>query len=107
MPHDDAGLFDLPAEANSAAAKREEPRISPDQVTKLRQAFDAAGITSMEERQQIIESCTIRPVANIRELLAKDVRPILARIEQQKTSKGPKTGSAWDNRDEDTWIDKL
>ena len=70
-------------------------------------AFDAAGVTSMEERQQIIESCTIRPVANIRELLAKDVRPILSRIEQRKNSKGPATGSDWDNREEDTWIDKL
>lgn len=104
MTNTSAGLFDLPETEPAAPAS---PPITNAQVQAIRQAFDAVGITSMEERQQIIESCTIRPVANIRELLAKDVRPILSRINQRMTSKGPATGSAWDNREEDTWIDKL
>jgi hypothetical protein len=97
-------LFDVPEPTPAVQA---EPPITPEQVQSLRQAFDSAGITSMEERQQIIESCTIRSVANIRELLARDVRPILDRIEQRKNSGGPASGTAWDNREEDTWIDKL
>lgn len=67
----------------------------------------AAGIDSMDERKAIIESCTIREVANIRELYAKDVRPVLRRIEERRNYKGPATGSTWDNREEDTWIDRL
>lgn len=62
----------------------------------------------MEERKDIIESCTFpRSVVNIRELYAKDVRPILRRIHERNSNKSPVVGSAWDNREEDTWIDKL
>lgn len=107
MHHDDEGLFNLPAPAYSRPDEREEPRISINQIAILRGAFDDAGIMSMEERQKIIESCTIRPIANIRELLARDVRPILDRISQRINSTGLAVGNAWDNREEDTWIDKL
>lgn len=108
--HDNGpGLFNLPGAATEtpAPAVREELRISADQVAQLRAAFDAAGISKMGARQEIIESCTIRPVANIRELFARDFRPILKRIEERSRSTGPAAGSAWDNREEDTWIDKL
>lgn len=81
--------------------------IRDAQVQQLREAFAEAGISSMDDRRAIIESCTIRQVASIRELLAKDVRPILRRIEERTLPPKQTSGSAWDNRDEDTWIDKL
>lgn len=107
MNDDGAGLFDLPQQAVPAIPEAEEARINPEQIARLRVAFDAAGITSMDERQAIIENCTIRPVASIRDLLARDVRPIMKRIEQRTSGTGATTGSAWDNRDENTWIDRL
>lgn len=76
-------------------------------MEQLREAFTAAGIDSMDDRRALIESCTIRPVASIRELMAKDVRPILRRIEERSVTPTQTSGSAWDNRDEETWIDKL
>lgn len=101
-------LFDLTPNGNSAAeTPTVEPPISESQVQRLREAFASAGIHSMEERQSLIESCIIRSVESIRQLRARDVRPILKRIEER--AKGPRqtTGSAWDDREEETWIDKL
>ena len=105
MLPDEPGLFDLEDEAVPAAF--EEPAITDQQIASIRSAFEEAGISSMEERQQLIESCVVRPVAGLRELQARDVRRILKRIGEQQHSTIPRTGSAWDNRDEDTWIDKL
>lgn len=105
MQPNEPGLFDL--EDEEAPSAYEEPLITNQQVASIRSAFEEAGITSMEERQQLIESCVVRPVSGIRELQARDVRRILKRIGDQQQRKGPQAGSAWDNRDEDTWIDKL
>lgn len=99
--------FDIFGQSALAPEVPPDPPIRESQVQQLREAFAAAGIESMDDRRAIIESCTLRPVATIRELLAKDVRPILRRIEERKG--GPRTisGSSWDNREEDTWIDRL
>ena len=105
MLPDEPGLFDLEDKATPSAF--EEPAITEQQIASIRRAFEEAGISSMEERQQLIESCVVRPVAGLRELQARDVRRILKRISDQQHRSAPTAGSAWDNRDEDTWIDKL
>ena len=99
--------FDIFGQPDTPPPLPIDPPISGAQVQQLREAFDAAGIESMDDRRAIIESCTIRSVASIRELLGKDVRPILKRIDERATAPKQSVGSAWDNRDEDTWIDKL
>ncbi|PNI09417.1 hypothetical protein CXX84_03895 [Arthrobacter sp. AFG7.2] len=80
--------------------------ISPEQVHEIMQAFEVAGITDSETKKRIVHSCIIRAISHPRELLAKDVRPILKRIREFGKSE-PTSGSAWDNRTEETWIDKL
>ncbi len=99
--------FDIFGRLDESADAPADPPIRDSQVQQLRAAFAAAGIASMDDRRAIIESCTIRPVRSIRELLAKDVRPILRRIQERNLNSPQINGSAWDNRDEDTWIDKL
>lgn len=107
MQQNEPGLFDLGQEPTQTPSF-EEPLITDQQVQAIREAFQFAGITSTEERQELIESCTARPVSNIRELQGRDFRRVLKRIsERQQEPKAGGTGSAWDNRDEDTWIDKL
>lgn len=101
------GTFDIFTQQNQPAAGLTDLPITEAQVQQLRDAFAAAGIDSMDDRRAIIASCTIRSVASIRELLAKDVRLVLKRIAERSSAPKPKTGSAWDNRDEETWIDKL
>ena len=107
MPAENPGLFDVESCEPPLSGVPREQAITETQVEALRSAFASAGIDSMDERKAIIESCTIREVANIRELYAKDVRPVLRRIEERRNYKGPATGSAWDNREDDTWIDRL
>lgn len=89
----------------------EEPQSAPirdEQVAQLRLAFEEAGITDQQERRAIVQSCVLRPVASLRELYATDARRVLKRISEH-TSAAPRTAgaSAWDTREEDTWIDKL
>lgn len=99
--------FDIFRETNAPAPLLTDLPIGDAQVQQLREAFAAAGIDSMDDRRAIIESCTIRPIAAIRELMSKDVRPILLRIGERSLPTEQTSGSAWDNREEDTWIDKL
>lgn len=97
-------IFAQPAKTPDALA---DLPISDAQVRQLRDAFAGAGINSMDERRAIIESCTVRPVTTIRDLLGRDVRLVLRRIKERSCPSKPGSGSAWDNRDEETWIDKL
>lgn len=104
MPHD--GLFDLPAATPEAAASLDSP-ISPRQVEQLRAAFEGAAITSMDERQRIIADGTGRQVENIRQLFSREVMAILSHIDRTGRRVENTQSSAWDDREEDTWIDKL
>lgn len=106
MTHEEPGLFDLP-EAAPTSSVIEDPLISPEQIAAIRNAFDGAEIADMAERQEVIQSCVIRKISNIRELYSREVRQVLARIERWGHKPEALTGSAWDTREEDTWIDKL
>lgn len=106
MTYEEPGLFDLQTEP-SVPTVIEDPLISPEQIASIRNAFDSAGIADMAERQEVIQSCVIRRISNIRELYSREVRQVLARIEGWGRKSESATGSAWDNREEDTWIDKL
>ncbi|MFJ4030032.1 hypothetical protein ACIPWF_22055 [Paenarthrobacter sp. NPDC089989] len=106
MSYDEPGLFDLPEPVIAAPVIIDTP-ISPAQIASIRDAFDIAGITDMSTRQEVIQSCVVRRITNIRELYSRDVRQVLARIDAWGRMAEPASGSAWDNREEDTWIDKL
>lgn len=104
LPHD--GLFDLPSAKQETAAILDSP-ISPRQVQQLRSAFVGAEIMSMDERQQIIQQSTGRQVENIRLLFSREVMAILSHIDRTGRRVETARNSTWDDREEDTWIDKL
>ncbi|MDR6794790.1 DNA polymerase-3 subunit epsilon [Pseudarthrobacter oxydans] len=81
--------------------------IKAEQIQAIRDAFGRAGVASQDERKALIEAVVLREVAGLRDLLAVDVQRILQRIEGRHSTKPRSTGSAWDNREGDTWIDKL
>ena len=101
------GLFDLPGVESRPAKPVGPPPIRGDQIAELRSAFEAAGITDQNERQAIVQSAVTRPVEALRDLKATDVRHVLARILSRASAASQGTGSAWDQRGEDTWIDRL
>lgn len=98
-------LFELGEPAMPASSS--DIPIRPEQIQQIRDAFDEAGIVAQDDRKTLIESVVVRAVSTLRDLHAVEARRVLQRI-KERTARSPKaTGSAWDTREEDTWIDKL
>lgn len=94
-------------EPTQSAGPGEHP-IRDEQVAAIREAFTTAGIDSQERRQELAQSCVVRPLASLRELTAAEAHRVLKRIKKTAAAKPrPEGASAWDLREEDTWIDKL
>ena len=87
-------------------AAPEPPPVSDWQVDLLRKVLDARGLASMPERQAAIESAAGREVPSLRALTQEEALRILSQFGQEPPARSS-TGSAWDDRDEDTWIDRL
>lgn len=98
-------LFNL--EAATPTRPAEHP-VRDDQVLAIREAFAAAGIDSQERRQEIAQSCVVRPLASLRALTAAEAHRLLKRINENAAAKPLVSGaSSWDLREQDTWIDRL
>ncbi|MCL3836268.1 hypothetical protein [Aeromicrobium duanguangcaii] len=80
--------------------------ISDWQVDLLRKALDARGLTGMTDRQKAIEAAAGRPVESLRSLTRDEALQVLSRLAEQQPTDRVAT-SAWAERDEDTWIDRL
>lgn len=107
MNDNDFALFDIPAPEARHDHPVREPEIRPDQIQEIRAAFDVAGIKDQVSRKALIESVVLREVDSLRRLRSIDAQRILQRLRQQANPAPRLTGSAWDSREEDTWIDKL
>lgn len=83
-----------------------EPLIAGWQVDLLRKALDERNLTSMAERQAVIEREVGRPVASLRDLTHREGMAVLAQLGDQRSTSADRA-TAWDERDEDTWIDRL
>lgn len=104
--HDETpSLFDVELPGTTTAQAPLPARS--EQVAEIRAAFERAGITGQDQRKEIVDSVTFRSVASLRDLQAVEARRILKVLKGMQTSKPDRKGSAWDNREEDTWIDKL
>jgi DNA polymerase-3 subunit epsilon len=104
--HDEEALF---ADPRPAATPRPAPAAEtlPDwQVDNLRKSLDALGLDTMAQRQALIEELAGRPVASLRDLNFTEARTVAEALAARRTDSA-ETGSAWDNRDGDTWIDRL
>jgi DNA polymerase-3 subunit epsilon len=95
--------FDEPDPSPSAS----ELPVREGQVVQIRREFERLGITGQEERQAVIESTVLRSVRSLSSLTALEARRILAILGKRMPGGQNVSGSSWDNREEDTWIDKL
>lgn len=75
------------------------------QVELLRKALDSRGLSTMAERQLLIEQLAGRHVDSLRALEEAEALLLLSKL----GSAAPTTSSEslWDSRSEDTWIDRL
>ncbi|GAB3859414.1 hypothetical protein GCM10028801_20780 [Nocardioides maradonensis] len=100
----DAALFGDEEPSVPVAAAATPAPIAEWQVERLRKALDARGLSEMSDRQRAIEEALGRRVASLRELSSEDANRVLGRFGATATTS---SGSQWDERDEDTWIDRL
>lgn len=105
MEHDDALFSWEPTGVKPELIER--MKIRDYQVVEIRQALNDVGVVTQDERKDLIQACASRPLDGLRDLYADEVQGVLVRIRASGSVPEQRTGSAWDNRDEDTWIDKL
>lgn len=107
MTYEEPSLFELapaPASAEPVAA----PPIRPDQIQEIRQAFQDAELNDQVQRKVLVESVAARQVNSLRELSALEGHRVIRRLQSSLSNTAKESGgSAWDNREEETWIDKL
>lgn len=82
------------------------PQISDRQVSLLREALDARGLVTMDERQRAIETAAGRTVISLRALTQEEAIKVLSRLVQTAPQAAP-GNSGWDDREKDTWIDRM
>lgn len=81
-----------------------------EQLRQIRQALDLAGIASQKDRKTVVQSAMSREVTSLNQLHAEEVTRVIYRINDIINANNALTSdshSAWDERDEETWIDKM
>lgn len=100
--------FESANDESSVPALKQEVGAYDEQVAQIRVEFDRLGIFSQDARREAVEAACLRPVLSLRDMTAIEARRLLTRLKERKLESGANgSGSAWDSRDEDTWIDKL
>ena len=103
---DELSLFGDDEPAQPEAVQSVPAPIADWQVDMLRKALDARDLTAMAERQEVIEEAVGRSVESLRALTHEEGLRVLSQLGQAPTTQ-TSSKSAWDDRDEDTWIDRL
>jgi len=102
----DLSLFGDDQPSTPVEPARIETPIPDRLVDQLKEALTARGLTTMAERQQAIEAAAERPVESLRSLTRAEALRVLERLNAEPAPQA-RSASAWDNRAEDTWIDRL
>lgn len=100
-------LFEVAVEEADLPKPEREYPITDTQITQIRAEFERLEVASMDDRQRLIESATVRPVNKLRDLSAVEARRVLTVLRARTDVARTVSGSTWDTRQEDTWIDKL
>jgi DNA polymerase-3 subunit epsilon len=100
------GLFDISGGLPRADTP-EPPPARSEQIAAIRQGLDDAGINTQLDRQAFIEDVILMKVCSLRDLTALQARRVIDRLKIDRGRSTSAGGSLWDNRDEDTWIDRL
>ncbi len=105
----DASLFgdDLPEPKTRPAVTAATVEALPAwQIDGLRAALDRCGVESMEDRRRLVVEIVGRPVAALKELTAAEAGAPRDEL-HRRSPENTRSGSAWDQREGDTWIDRL
>lgn len=107
---DDGALFgdDEPAPEPKSGTTPQPRGLADWQVSQLRSALDTSGVTEMTARRQLVERLVGRPVPSLRDLTFSEAIELHQELRNQVRSPASKPPrSSWEDRSEDTWIDRL
>jgi hypothetical protein len=102
-------VFEIP-EAGETPATRLDPNsaMTDSQRKLIRGAFSRLEITDARSQFALIDSLMGVKITSVGDLTYQAANTLLPLLESRVESNGrPSTGNAWDDRTEDTWIDKL
>lgn len=90
------------------AAPTPSPTMTVSQREALKKAFAKLGVTDARGQFAIVEELTGERITSVQKLQERHAQTLIHRLADKVNSMGRKnTGNTWDDREEDTWIDKL
>lgn len=96
-------LFD-----HEQSAEPESSMMTERQRESLRAVFAALGLRTAREQFELVEILTGRRIKSPLDLSAPEAQALLVQLRHRAEQSGrSRTGSSWDDREEDTWIDRL
>lgn len=99
-------LFGEDEPTSDEAAARSEC-LPSWQVDGLRESLDRSGLKSQAERRAAVEEIVGRSVGALRELTHREAGLVRDELRRRTYASRSESRSAWDERDEDTWLDRL
>lgn len=97
-------LFDF---GDSSSMSASPLPVRDEQIAAIRGGFNDVGILTQQDRKTFVESVILEPAVSLRGLTAVQARQVIDRLKDRQAPKKSSTGSSWDDREEDTWIDRL
>jgi len=106
---DDAlSLFDDDTERFSKAKPPVPALMTDSQRHSIRLGFQELKIADAREQFAVVLELTGQNITSVAQLEARHAQTLIFGLDEKiKTSGRQNTGNAWDDREEDTWIDKL
>lgn len=100
-------LFDGDDSAQSSLAPLAS-RLTASQREALKKAFAQLGVADARGQFAIVEELTGQRITSVQELEERHAQTLIYRLANRVTAIGRiSTGNAWNDREEDTWIDRL
>ena len=102
------GLFDLDQLRQAPSPQKPDPVPAQErQIDQIRTLFESAGIEQQEDRRSFVESVIGAPAAGLRSLSRFQALQVIDALSRRVSTPRGTEGSAWDDREEETWIDRL
>lgn len=103
----DTPLFSDDVPPTPPAASPTRTSVTEWQVDLLRKALDSRGLTDQQARRALIEQHAGRPLTSLRDLTSEEALRVVTALGRSAGQAQPPSASAWDEREDDTWIDRL
>lgn len=104
----DSGLFDLEDDQGPQNPPVADSPMTPLQRQTIRDLFARLNVTDARKQFEIVEELTGTRIASVTQLTVSSANVLIRLLAGRAELTGQtRTGRSWDDRGEDTWIDRL